>query len=84
MKDPGRWIGLGRQIKVLLLSPFVRQRMRVFFVKHNREDLAALTSLVEARQIAPVIDRRYALADVPEALRDQGEGHAQGKLVIAM
>jgi NADPH:quinone reductase-like Zn-dependent oxidoreductase len=84
VKDQGRWLGLARQIKVLLLSPFVRQRMRVFVVKHNREDLAVLKNLVEAGKVAPVIDRRYTLSDVPDALRRQGEGHARGKIVIAV
>jgi NADPH:quinone reductase-like Zn-dependent oxidoreductase len=79
----GRWFGLGRQTKALLLSPFVRQRMRVFVVRHNRADLAVLKDLVEAEKVAPVIGRRYTLREVPEALRHQGEGHAQGKIVIA-
>lgn len=79
----GRWFGLGRQAKALLLSPFVRQRMRVFVVRHNRDDLAVLKDLVEARKVAPVIDRQYTLSKVPDALRHQGEGHAQGKIVIA-
>jgi NADPH:quinone reductase-like Zn-dependent oxidoreductase len=61
VKDMGRWFGLGRQTKALLLSPFVRQRMRVFLVRHNREDLAVLKELVEAGKVAPVIDRRYTL-----------------------
>jgi NADPH:quinone reductase-like Zn-dependent oxidoreductase len=82
--DMGRWFGVARQIKVLSLSPLVRQRMRVFIVRHNREDLAVLKELVEAGKIAPVIDRRYQLSEVPEALRYQGEGHARGKLVIAV
>src|SRR3954447_21217511 len=80
----GRWFGLSRQIKALLLSPFVRQRIRMFLVKHTREDLAVLKDLVEAGKIAPVIDTRYALSDVPEALRHQGNGHAQGKIVITV
>ena len=83
VRDLGRWFGLGPQIKALLVSPFVRQRMRVFVVRHNRQDLAVLKELVEAGKVAPVIDRRYALSDVPEALRYQGEGHSQGKIVIA-
>jgi NADPH:quinone reductase-like Zn-dependent oxidoreductase len=82
VRDMGRWFGLGRQTKALLLSPFVRQRMRVFVVRHNREDLAVLKELVEAGKVAPVIDRRYTLREVPEALRYQGEGHSQGKIVI--
>jgi NADPH:quinone reductase-like Zn-dependent oxidoreductase len=84
VKDMGRWLGLGRQVKALLLSPFVRQRMRVFVVRHSREDLVVLKELVEAGKIAPVIDRRFALSDVPDALRYQGEGHARGKIVIAV
>jgi NADPH:quinone reductase-like Zn-dependent oxidoreductase len=82
--DLGRWFGLSRQIKALLLSPFVRQRIRLFLVKHNREDLAVLKDLVEAGKIAPVIDTRYALSDVPEALWHQGNGHTQGKIVITV
>ena len=82
--DMGRWFGLARQIKVLSLSPLVRQKMRVFIVRHNQEDLAVLKELVEAGKVAPVIDRRYDLSQVPEALRYQGEGHARGKLVITV
>lgn len=67
-----------------MLSPFVRQRMRVFIVRHNRDDLLVLKELVEAGKLMPVIDRRYALSDVPEALRYQGEGHTRGKSVIAL
>jgi NADPH:quinone reductase-like Zn-dependent oxidoreductase len=84
VSDMGRWFGLDRQMKALLLSPFVRQRMRVFVVRHNRDDLAVLKDLVEAGKLAPVIDRRYELSEIPEALRYQGEGHARGKIVIAM
>jgi NADPH:quinone reductase-like Zn-dependent oxidoreductase len=82
VRDMGRWVGLSRQSKALLLSPFVGQRMRVFVVRHNKADLAVLKELVEAAKVAPVIDRRYALSEVPEALRHQGEGHTHGKIVI--
>jgi NADPH:quinone reductase-like Zn-dependent oxidoreductase len=82
--DLGRWFGLARQLKVLALSPFVRQKMRVFIVRHNREDLVALKELVEAEKVTPVVDRRYELSAVPEALQHQGEGHPQGKIVIAV
>ena len=82
--DLGRWFGLARQIKALSSSPFVRQRVRVLIATHNREDLVALKELVEAGEVAPVIDRRYQLSEVPEALRYQGEGHAQGKIVITV
>ena len=84
VKDMGRWFGLGRQCKALLLSPAVGQRMRVFVARHTREDLAVLKELVETGKVAPVIDRHYSLSDVPEALRYQGKGHAHGKIVIAV
>ena len=84
VRDMGRWFGLGRQTKALLISPFVRQRMRVFVVRHNPEDLAVLKELAQTGKITPVIDRRYSLSDVPEALRYQGEGHSQGKVIIAV
>jgi NADPH:quinone reductase-like Zn-dependent oxidoreductase len=80
----GRWFGLSRQIKVLSSSPFVRQRMRVFLALQNRDDLVVLKELAEAGKVAPVIERRYELHQVPEALRHQGEGHTRGKLVIAV
>lgn len=84
VKSQGRWFGLARQMKMLLLSPFVRQRMRIFIVKHSSEDLAVLRDFVEAGEIAPVIDRSYPLSDVPDALRQQGEGHVRGKIVITV
>ena len=84
VKDMGRWFGLGRQFKALLLSPAVGQRMRVFVARHTREDLAVLKELVETRKVAPVIDRHYSLSDVPEALRYQGAGRARGKIVIVV
>jgi NADPH:quinone reductase-like Zn-dependent oxidoreductase len=84
VRNMGRWFGLGRQLKALLLSPLVPQRMRVFVVRHTGADLAVLKELVEARKITPVIDRRYTLGQVPEALRFQGEGHPRGKIVIVV
>ena len=52
--------------------------------KRNQKDLVILKELLEAGKIVPVIDRRYLLSEVPEALRYLGEGHARGKIVITM
>jgi NADPH:quinone reductase-like Zn-dependent oxidoreductase len=43
-----------------------------------------MNDLFEAGKVVPVIDRRYPLSEVPEALRYLGEGHARGKVVITM
>ena len=84
VRDVGRWLGVGRQARALLISPFVRRRTRVFVVKHNRADLAVLKDLVEAGRVTPVIDSRYPLGEAADALRHQGEGHPRGKLVLTV
>ena len=50
----------------------------------NKKDLAFMKELLEAGKVVPVIDRRYPLREVPEALRYLEEGHAKGKVVITI
>jgi NADPH:quinone reductase-like Zn-dependent oxidoreductase len=52
--------------------------------KISQEDLIILQQLLEARIIVPVIDRRYPLSETAQAMRYIGQGHASGKLIIAM
>ncbi len=52
--------------------------------KPNKEDFVFLKELFEAGKVVPVIDRRYPLSEVAEALRYLEEGHAQGKVVITL
>ena len=56
----------------------------VMWKPNNQEDLAILEELFAAGKVAPVIDRRYPLSEVPEALRYLEEGHAKGKVVITV
>ena len=74
--------------QILLLGPWIKRiaakNIRILAVPQNRKDLIAITELCEAGKIVPVIDRRYSLSEVPEALRYVGEGHAKGKVVIAL
>ena len=55
-----------------------------FQVRPNQKDLVFMTELIEAGKVVPVIDRRYPLNEVAEAIRYYGEGHARGKVVITM
>ena len=81
----GRWLGgIDRQLRALLLSRFVAQRLTTFVARENHEDLLVLTELIQAGKIAPVIDRTYPLAEVPEAIRYVERGHARGKVVISV
>jgi NADPH:quinone reductase-like Zn-dependent oxidoreductase len=66
-----------------LMSGSGGRRLRSMGIaKVNREDLAYLAELLEAGRIAPVIDRRYRLSEVPEAMRYVEQEHARGKVVI--
>ena len=56
----------------------------MFIAQVTTDDLLALRGLLESGEIVSVIDRSYELSDVPEALRYLGEGHAQGKIIIAV
>jgi NADPH:quinone reductase-like Zn-dependent oxidoreductase len=81
----GRWLGgTDRQIRALVLSPFVSQKLGTFVNKENFEDMLVLKELIEAGKVTPVIDRTYPLAEVPEAIRYLEEGHARGKVVISV
>jgi NADPH:quinone reductase-like Zn-dependent oxidoreductase len=81
----GRWFGgTDRQLRALVLSPFVGQKLGTFVSSENHEDLIALKDLIEAGKVAPVIDRTYPLSEVPEAIRYLEEGQAQGKVVITV
>jgi NADPH:quinone reductase-like Zn-dependent oxidoreductase len=84
-ESDGRWLGGNdRQLRALLLSPFVSQRLRTLYPRENREDIAALTELIERGEVTPVIDRTYRLSEAPKAIRYVDEGHARGKVVITV
>lgn len=81
----GRWIGpVAHSIAALVLSPFVSQKVATFLASINKQDLVVLKELLEAKKVTPVIDRRYPLSEVPEAIRCLEEGHARGKVVITL
>ncbi len=81
----GRWLGgTDRQLRALLLSPFVRQKLRSFISMPRKDDLQFVKELVEAGRITPAIDKTYPLSDVPAAIRHLEAGRARGKVVITI
>jgi 2-desacetyl-2-hydroxyethyl bacteriochlorophyllide A dehydrogenase len=64
------------------MMSFGPKKMRSLAAKSNQKDLEFIVKLAENGKIKPVIDRRYSLYKVADALRYLGEGHAQGKVVI--
>jgi NADPH:quinone reductase-like Zn-dependent oxidoreductase len=60
------------------------QTVKFFVAKINKDDLALFAELFEAGKLRSVIDRRYELSEAADALRNLGEGHARGKVIITM
>ena len=58
--------------------------MGILAHRPNKRDLNVMKEFFEAGKVVPVIDRRYPLSEVAEALRYLGEGRARGKLVITL
>jgi len=70
------------------LGPWVSmawsKKMGALSARPNQKDLVFMKELLEAGKVVPVIDRRYPLSEVAEALGYLGEGHARGKVVITL
>jgi NADPH:quinone reductase-like Zn-dependent oxidoreductase len=92
----GRFIGIGAPhdpsvigllapiIKDLLLSLFVSQKAVMFIAKSSQDDLTLLGELIATGKLKPVIDSCYRLSDAVDAVRHVEEGHARGKVIIAL
>jgi NADPH:quinone reductase-like Zn-dependent oxidoreductase len=75
-------------LQAMLLGPWLSmtggKKMVTFIKKPNLKDLILMKELLEGGKVVPVIDRRYPLSEVPEALWYLEEGHAKGKIVVTM
>ena len=87
----GRYVliarGLSGFVQAFLVGAAVSmagsKRMGIFMWKaNNRTDLELMKALLENGKVTPIVDRRYQLSEVPEALRYLEDGHARGKVVI--
>ena len=56
----------------------------MFVNKERHEDLDAVSELIEAGQVTPIVDRTYPLAEVPDAMRHLEAGQARGKIAISI
>jgi len=76
---------MARIIQIISLGPLILKtggkKLGLLLHKQNK-DLVYMKELFEAGKVKPVIDRRYPLSEVPEALRYFGEGQVRGKVVI--
>lgn len=80
----GLWELMSLMFRGMVLSRYVRPRELMFFASIRQSDLAFLTDLVEKRELTPVIDRRYPLANAADAIRHLETGHARGKVIVTI
>jgi NADPH:quinone reductase-like Zn-dependent oxidoreductase len=79
----GRWLGgLDRQLRAVVTSFFVRQRLTTFVAKEDDAHLERLADLVETGQVTPVVDRHFPLVEVRAAMEYLEAGRARGKVVL--
>ncbi|MFJ5991730.1 NAD(P)-dependent alcohol dehydrogenase [Lentzea sp. NPDC092896] len=71
-------------IRAKLQAPFVRDRLLVLTTAPDGEVLATLRHLAESGGFTPVVDRTYALAEVPDAVRYVETEHPRAKVVITV
>ena len=79
----GNWFApLMNPIKAAIMSPFVDQEFGMMIARMDNEDLSILGELMQSGKVTSVIDRRYRLSEVADAIRYSEEGHARGKIII--
>ncbi|MFJ8104818.1 NAD(P)-dependent alcohol dehydrogenase [Streptomyces sp. NPDC096132] len=87
--SPGHVFGvIGSMLRMGAVNAFVRQRLSPILPSPpagpTHEDLLAVTALIEAGRLTPVVDRTYPLADTAEGVRHVERGHARGKAVVVV
>ena len=83
--EKGKWISpMDRVAAMYVYSKFVDQQMGMMLANINKADLGILGDLMKTGKVTPVIDRRYPLSQLPEAIGYLEEGHARGKVVITV
>ena len=76
--------GVGRQLRALLLSPFVGQRLTTFMSREHHSFIERLADHLASGAVVPAIADRFALADAPQAMRRMEAGRTGGKSVIVV
>ena len=76
--------GIGRQLRALLLTPFIGQRLTGLASKERATDSEVLAQHIGAGTVTPSIDRTYPLDQVPAAMRHLEAGTVKGKIAITI
>lgn len=83
-EEGGKLTGMDRQVRALMLSPFVTQRLTMLLPKENYADLERLAEFIEAGAVTPSVDRSYPLERAADAMWQLVAGEVQGKLALVI
>ncbi|MDX6372896.1 MAG: hypothetical protein QOD98_1884 [Nocardioidaceae bacterium] len=83
-EDAGRLMGMSRQLRALVVSLFVRQRLTIRVPKERASDLERLSALIEAGQVTPSVGATYPLEQAATAMRELVAGNVRGKVAITV
>jgi NADPH:quinone reductase-like Zn-dependent oxidoreductase len=88
LRPKGTYVACAISPVALLLGPVISMlgSKKVVQLSHspNAKDLVFMKELIEAGKVVPVIAKVYPLSEAATALRSYEDGHAQGKVVIAV
>ena len=83
--SPGHVFGpVAGIVRAVVAFAFVSQRLRPLLSRQNREELLAVTGLIQDGKLPPVVGRTCLLAETVEGLRHVEQGHARGKVVVTV
>jgi NADPH:quinone reductase-like Zn-dependent oxidoreductase len=82
----GPWTGgfFRGMLRGPIVSMFVGQTLGWLNGEVTKEDLQALSELIEAGSVTPVVGRTFDLVEAADAVRYLAEGHAAGKIVVTV
>lgn len=76
--------GVGRQLRAMMLSPFIRQRLTTFISSENYTNIERLAAYIDSGAVVSTIGERFSLEDVPAAIRHLETADSSGKSVIVV
>jgi NADPH:quinone reductase-like Zn-dependent oxidoreductase len=75
---------VARMFEPAVMSRFVKEKMVAFIAKVDQADLRVIGELIANGKVKPMIDRRYSLSEVAEAMEYLGTRHARGKVIVTV
>lgn len=76
--------GIGRQLRAALMSPFVKQNLKMFVSGEKQSMMVRLSEFIQSGAVVPSIGQRFSLDEVPTAMRWLETGNAKGKILIVV